>query len=51
MTGQKNDMAQISFIAHKKALFEAYKREKRLKIMLIATNIIWAIFVTGIFVR
>lgn len=41
------DMAQISYIAHKKRMFKAYRkayqREMRLKIALIASNVLWII--------
>lgn len=36
-------MAQIPYIAHKARMYKAYKREKRLKIMLVATNVLWGI--------
>ena len=37
------DMAQISYIEHKKRMFKAYQREMRLKIALIASNVLWII--------
>lgn len=37
------DMAQIPYIAHKARMYQAYKREKRLKIILLVTNMLWGI--------
>lgn len=37
------DMAQIPFVAHEYRMELAYKREKRLKVMLIGTNSLWLV--------
>jgi hypothetical protein len=37
------DMAQIPYIAHLARMYKAHKREKLLKIMLVATNVLWGI--------
>ena len=39
----KSDMAQITYIEHKRRIFKFYQKNKRLKIALIVTNIMWAI--------
>lgn len=36
-----DNMAHIPYIAHLKRIHEAYKREKRLKHLLILTNGLW----------
>lgn len=36
-------MAQVPYIEHEYRLYKAYQREKRLKYILIGTNIIWAV--------
>ena len=36
-------MAQIPYIEHEYRMYKAYKRENRLKCILIGTNIIWAV--------
>ena len=38
----KNEIAVIPYIEHELRMYKAYKREKRLKIMLAASNLIWA---------
>jgi hypothetical protein len=39
----EKDMAQIPYIAHLARMYKAHQREKRLKIMLVATNVLWGI--------
>ena len=39
------EMAQIPYIEHEYRIYKAYEREKRLKLMLIGTNILWALVV------
>lgn len=39
----KNDMAQIPYIVHKKRMYEAYQREKVLKVVLVLTNAFWIV--------
>lgn len=37
----KNGLYSISYFKHCEILFDAYKRERALKILLIATNALW----------
>jgi hypothetical protein len=36
-----DDMAHIPYIAHLKRMHDAYKREKRLKRLLVLSNALW----------
>lgn len=36
-------MAQIPYIEHEYRMYKAYQREKKLKIGLICSNIVWAL--------
>lgn len=47
----KNDMAQIPYVAHRKRMYKAYVRERRLKIALALTNAIWIAIVLLLIVR
>ncbi len=40
---KKINMAQIPYIEHEYRMYKAYQREKRLKYILIGTNIVWAV--------
>lgn len=37
----KEDMAQIPYIEHRKRMYKAYKREKKLWICLLCSNAMW----------
>ena len=37
------NMAQIPYIEHERRMYKAYKREKRLKMLLIGTNAAWVV--------
>ena len=37
----KSDMAQIPYIEHKKRMFKFYQRVNRLRVVLVAKNVIW----------
>ena len=39
----KVNMAQIPYIEHKKRIYKAYKREQKLKILLVCTNAMWVL--------
>jgi hypothetical protein len=43
MGKNKTDIAQIPYITHEYRMHKAYEREKRLKCILIATNVLWAV--------
>ena len=45
------DMAQIPYIEHELRMYKAYCREKRLKILLVITNICWALGAIVVFAR
>lgn len=45
------DMAQIPYIEHEYRVFKAYKKEKRLKISLICSNIVWVLLVLILIAR
>jgi hypothetical protein len=45
------DMARIPYIAHKKVLFDALRRKKRLKYALVASNLLWFGVVTFLLMR
>lgn len=47
----KSDMAQIDYIEHKKRLFKFYQKIRKLRIMLIATNVIWLSVVLALVIR
>lgn len=38
-----NNMACIPYIAHLKQMHDAYKREKRLKRILVLSNVLWTV--------
>lgn len=46
-TSQKNNanfkMAKIPYIEHQKRMFKAYEDKKRLMLILISSNVLWAI--------
>jgi hypothetical protein len=37
------DMAQIPYIEHKHRMFKAYRRERRLKALLVCSNCLWLV--------
>ena len=41
----KIDMAQIPYIEHEYRMYKAYEREKRLKLILLGTNVLWVLAV------
>ncbi len=45
------DMAQIPYIEHQKRMFKAYQAKKRLKWLLIGSNILWSIGVALLLTR
>lgn len=47
----KPDMAQIPYIEHEYRMYKAYQREKRLKISLICSNIVWVLLVLILIAR
>lgn len=42
------NMAQIPYIEHQRRMFKMHEAKKKLKIVLIATNAIWAMLFTGL---
>lgn len=48
---KNSELSLIPFVEHKKRMFKAYQREQRLKISLIATNILWLIVFIILLVR
>lgn len=39
----EKELAQIPYVVHEYRMWEAYKRERRLKISLIVSNVLWAV--------
>lgn len=39
-----NDLYQIPYVEHCKRIYEAYRREKLLKVLLVGSNALWLIW-------
>lgn len=48
---EKPDMAQIPYIEHKKRLFKAYQRERRLLKIAIFSNLFWLLLFCWMIMR
>jgi hypothetical protein len=41
-------LASIPYVEHKRRMYEAYERERKILICLISSNVIWLIIVLGL---
>ena len=44
----KPDMLEIPYIEHKKRLYKFYQKNRALRMMLIATNMVWLLIVVAL---